>query len=996
VVSDAVRNISIGNMDVRNKVTLSVTPVSTSPSTFVLISSVRGDGSGGSVAAANSVQVTMGIYDLSVFTRETRALVVQISQAERQLLTTTRFYATVGAVDGADMVITPGATLFVPQQLLICNGNLTNNGDVVWKSNITWCADNLAKRILGTGNIVGCTNPSAMNYNPDATKADPTMCIFSPLGCTYPISRNYNPTAVINDGSCLLSAGLVLGCRAPCATNFASNATMDDGSCQFPPTPTRGCTYGIALNPTPDATVDDGSCAFPEFNATIICASTAAKAVACAAQLDAVNATLVATAANLTTCQAAANASLVSLTGQLDVCTTNSSQLVAQLGVCNTTVAGCSARVANLTDSLVVCTANATALQTSLQLCNDIVASSANASALQTVYDQYVRASANYSAAAGANAQCGAALHNTSLVLDNCNATLEVASSRLSACTADLANSTAELGRWRRTAVNAAQAADGCQANLTALATRGAEDLAFCRTELAATSHSSQTASAEAASCRGTLANATANATATIASLRAALHALGAPAPGAGNTACTGSSDSAGPSADSLPFYIVASSDAGAFVIGALFSYGLMLMGLCACCPGALAVSRGRDSRPGLETNSNPRKRGVKAMGGGLDDHVSISRNPMLTKKLAGSGALKPVGVTVGSTGEASSAARAGARPAGSTPKKLLTGSAAAAASVVRGPRGSTAARIKKDILPGARSHDATASGVGGALATKRGSMTAASLASVRPSRASIVPLPDTVSAAALAKQESKEAADSKAGAVPAVEPAVARVASMTLADVPEPVTNPLRSGHTQRDAFGPTFMGGTDGSSASRPAAKPDDGADSGSGSISIGAAVALHAFKNRALKNRRAATIDGGDDDLASNIDTRINYAKNGQRPTMARKHSVGVMALSGRPSDDSARHSRRPSSDDDDAGLTSNPLRARAGGIGCGGGSTDAAAFAASLAGGVSIATTDADKVVAPLLLAPSRSTPDPSPNPAPGVTTADIPVASTALG
>jgi hypothetical protein len=272
--------------------------------------------------------------------------------------------------------------------------------------------------------------------------------------------------------------------------------------------------------------------------------------------------------------------------------------------------------------------------------------------------------------------------------------------------------------------------------------------------------------------------------------------------------------------------------------------------------------------------------------------------------------------------------------------------------------------------------------------------MTAASLSSVRPSRASIVPLPDTISAAAVAKQESKEAANSKALPGPVVELAVSRVATMPLVDVPETISNPLRSGPAQRDAFGPTFMGGTDGASASRPAGKTEDGPDAASGSISIGAAVALHAFKNRALKNRRAANIDGGDDDLASNIDTRINYAKNGQRPTMARKHSVSVLALPGRSSDDSARRSRLPSSDDDDAGLTSNPLRARAGGTGCGGGSSDAAAFAASLAGGISIATTNAGEIVAPLALAPARGTPGPSHSPAPGMKTVDSPVASSA--
>jgi hypothetical protein len=241
--------------------------------------------------------------------------------------------------------------------------------------------------------------------------------------------------------------------------------------------------------------------------------------------------------------------------------------------------------------------------------------------------------------------------------------------------------------------------------------------------------------------------------------------------------------------------------------------------------------------------------------------------------------------------------------------------------------------------------------------------MTAASLSSVRPSRASIVPLPDTISAAALAKQESKEAADSKAGAGSAEETAVARVARMSMSDTAVLIQAPLRAGHVQRDAFGPTFMGGTDGASASRPAGKTEDGPDAGSGSISIGAAVALHAFKNRALKNRRAANIDGGDDELTSSIDTRINYAKNGQRPTLARKHSVSVMALS-RSADEATRRSRGLTGSDDDAtDLTTNPLHARATARN-GDGSASAAAFAASLAGGVSIATTDSDKVVAPL--------------------------------
>jgi len=56
----------------------------------------------------------------------------------------------------------------------------------------------------------------------------------------------------------------VLGCMDPDAINYNPEATQDDGSCQYPPPPVPGCTDPQAANYNPDATEDDGSCEYPE------------------------------------------------------------------------------------------------------------------------------------------------------------------------------------------------------------------------------------------------------------------------------------------------------------------------------------------------------------------------------------------------------------------------------------------------------------------------------------------------------------------------------------------------------------------------------------------------------------------------------------------------------------------------------------------------------------------------------------------------------------
>ena len=79
------------------------------------------------------------------------------------------------------------------------------------------------------------------------------------MGCTDPLATNYDPNANTDDGSCILP---IYGCTDPTATNYNVNANTDDGSCVYTPI-VQGCTDPLATNYDPNATVDDGSCVYP-------------------------------------------------------------------------------------------------------------------------------------------------------------------------------------------------------------------------------------------------------------------------------------------------------------------------------------------------------------------------------------------------------------------------------------------------------------------------------------------------------------------------------------------------------------------------------------------------------------------------------------------------------------------------------------------------------------------------------------------------------------
>lgn len=178
--------------------------------------------------------------------------------------------------------------------------------------------------VTGTPPVMGCTDPNAHNYDPNAEVDDGSCetcsdgiqngdetgvdcggsnCAPCPIpGCTDPNAHNYNPNANQDDGSCeTCSDGIqngdetdvdcggalcgpcpIPGCTDPNAHNYNPNANQDDGSCETCSdgvqngdetdvdcggalcapcnNPVPGCTDPNAHNYNPSANQDDGSC----------------------------------------------------------------------------------------------------------------------------------------------------------------------------------------------------------------------------------------------------------------------------------------------------------------------------------------------------------------------------------------------------------------------------------------------------------------------------------------------------------------------------------------------------------------------------------------------------------------------------------------------------------------------------------------------------------------------------------------------------------------
>ena len=97
--------------------------------------------------------------------------------------------------------------------------------------------------------VVGCTISSACNYNPEANM---------PAGCTFPIEYYGCNNECINDadGDGVCDELEVVGCQDPTAYNYNENAT-DAGDCEEV---VFGCTDPTQFNYNPEANTENGSC----------------------------------------------------------------------------------------------------------------------------------------------------------------------------------------------------------------------------------------------------------------------------------------------------------------------------------------------------------------------------------------------------------------------------------------------------------------------------------------------------------------------------------------------------------------------------------------------------------------------------------------------------------------------------------------------------------------------------------------------------------------
>jgi len=99
----------------------------------------------------------------------------------------------------------------------------------------------------------GCQDPSAVNYNSDATY-DNGSCVFPPpviYGCTNSDADNYNAQATHDNGRCQFIGGPV--------DNNTGNQTEEDNTIY-------GCTDEDAENYNHRAEEDDGSCEYEEYD----------------------------------------------------------------------------------------------------------------------------------------------------------------------------------------------------------------------------------------------------------------------------------------------------------------------------------------------------------------------------------------------------------------------------------------------------------------------------------------------------------------------------------------------------------------------------------------------------------------------------------------------------------------------------------------------------------------------------------------------------------
>ena len=139
---------------------------------------------------------------------------------------------------------TPGTVAIVEQPADL---NLNQYGGIIGNTVVINPSGDLEVDENGdpwTGGVQGCTDPTAQNYDPNAT-VDDGSCIATIYGCTDPAALNYYAGADVDDGSCYYATTTT---NAPVETI----AFTGDVS-QFTNVPHEGGTGEITYNTTPTA-----------------------------------------------------------------------------------------------------------------------------------------------------------------------------------------------------------------------------------------------------------------------------------------------------------------------------------------------------------------------------------------------------------------------------------------------------------------------------------------------------------------------------------------------------------------------------------------------------------------------------------------------------------------------------------------------------------------------------------------------------------------------
>ena len=98
---------------------------------------------------------------------------------------------------------------------------------------------------ISNGEVIGCLDAGACNYNAEATCGDYTLCDYGCYGCTNPDAPNYDPGATLDNGTCCTNSWYTIEMSAP---GYWSTSSLVDYN------------YGYGYYPDQNGFCVDGEC----------------------------------------------------------------------------------------------------------------------------------------------------------------------------------------------------------------------------------------------------------------------------------------------------------------------------------------------------------------------------------------------------------------------------------------------------------------------------------------------------------------------------------------------------------------------------------------------------------------------------------------------------------------------------------------------------------------------------------------------------------------